>query len=639
MYTIKKMRANHVLDFAAEELKKYLRMMMPHCSDIDICYEPGAIDGFRLGLAEDFGLEFAEAKDSCLDDVVHIETNECGGILAGSNPRSVLFAVYRYLKENGCRWLYPGIDGEYIPMTDIRPVSYHYMADHRFRGQCNEGAESQQCMLETIDYYAKLEMNTYMLEFDIPFYYYDQYYSHRHNEKNRPPEPVTPENVLQWKRQCEAEIAKRGLQFHDMGHGWTAEPFGLSSTNQWTPDGQEVPEEVRQYLAMLDGKRELFEGAPMKTSLCMSNPKVRTIMAKYIADYAETHQNVTFLHVWLADAPRNHCECAECRKLRPSDYYIMIMNELDEELSKRNLETRIVFIAYYDTLFAPMKESIHNPQRFALLYAPIHRSYTNSIRKELIRMPQEYLRNKWIEPKSAEENAAFLLDWQKNWKGSCFCYEYHYWRHLYRDPGLMYISRRIYEDIMTIQEVGLQGIVEDGSQRPFFPNGFAIYIYAEALRDRNCDYDKVKEDYFRHVYGDSWQEVASCLEQISELFDFAFMEGERSVDQERGNHYNTEHAEQLKKIKEVTERERALAEKNMSLPVRVQTVSMRLLLRHAEYCERVAAMMIEEALGHKEKAIELWDICCEEFGRYEYELERYFDHCLAMNSLPGRKPD
>ena len=183
MLQIKEMRANPVLDFAAQELKKYLRMMMPEAGDVAVSVEEGAKDGFRLGLLEDFGLSTEEVEDSLLDDVIHVETTEEGGVLAGSNPRSVLFAVYRFLRENGCRWLYPGVDGEHVPMQDIVPISYHKKADHRFRGHCNEGAESQTCMLETIDFYAKQELNVYMLEFSYPLCYYDSYYKHKHNEK------------------------------------------------------------------------------------------------------------------------------------------------------------------------------------------------------------------------------------------------------------------------------------------------------------------------------------------------------------------------------------------------------------------------------------------------------------------------
>jgi len=165
MYRIYKITSSPVVDFAAEELKKYLRMMMPRCGEIVIERNAEATDGFRLGLMQDFGLDVSEADDPRLDDILHIDTDAEGGIIAGSNPRSVLLAVYRYLTINGCRWLFPGIDGEFIPIKDIAPTKFHKMADCRFRGQCNEGAESQQCMMETIDFSPKIGLNAYMIEF------------------------------------------------------------------------------------------------------------------------------------------------------------------------------------------------------------------------------------------------------------------------------------------------------------------------------------------------------------------------------------------------------------------------------------------------------------------------------------------
>ena len=120
---IYKKRADHTIDFAAEELKKYLRMMMPEKGDIAVELKTDAIDGFRLGLLADFDLP-CECKDPKLDDIVHIAVDEKGGILAGSNPRSVLFAVYRLLKLNGCRFFYPGPEGEYIPHQDAYAGSW-----------------------------------------------------------------------------------------------------------------------------------------------------------------------------------------------------------------------------------------------------------------------------------------------------------------------------------------------------------------------------------------------------------------------------------------------------------------------------------------------------------------------------------
>ena len=160
MYTIKKMRADHVIDFAAEELKKYLFMMVPECSDISIELDPEAKEGFRLGLLEDFGLP-NEAKNVETDDVVHVDTTESGGILAGSNPRSVLFAVYRFLRLNGCRWLFPGVDGEFIPRKPVTAQSYHKLADHHHRGYTIEGDPSVEQVLDYIDYHAKKELNVF----------------------------------------------------------------------------------------------------------------------------------------------------------------------------------------------------------------------------------------------------------------------------------------------------------------------------------------------------------------------------------------------------------------------------------------------------------------------------------------------
>ena len=634
MLQINKLRADHVLDHAAEEMKKYLRMMMPEAGDVGIAYAPEAKDGFRLGLLEDFGLPF-EGEDAFLDDVIHIEADGKGGILAGSNPRSVLFAVYRFLRENGCRWLYPGVDGDYVPMKEIEPVSYHKMADHRFRGFCNEGSESQSCMLECADYYAKLEMNVYMLEWAIPNGYYNRFYTHRSNTKHRAPEPVSDEQILQWKRQCEVEIAKRGLMFHDMGHGWTSIPFGFPGINSVDNnfDMSWVTEEQKQVLALVNGKRDFLRNAPIFTNVCMSRADVRTTIANSVADYAEKPRNVDFLHVWLSDGTNNHCECEECKKKLPSDWYIMILNEIDEKLREKNLDTRIVFIAYTDTMFAPQTERIRNPERFSLLYAPIGRNYLSSI-DENAELPEAkpYTRNTWKMP-STEEGFAHLRAWQKVWEGPSFSYEYHFWRHQFLDPGGLALAKRLYEDVRSLRFAGLQGYVEDGSQRSGFPNAFPVYIYAETLMNRECDFEEVKADYFSHIYGVDWKEAESLLSRMTSAFDFAYMEGTKSKNRAISPFYDPERAPRLAAIAELCAEEKALAAKHLSCPTRPQTISWRLLSFHAEYCKIYSEILVEKALGHNFRAVELGQEFFDKMGAYEIQWERYYDHGLASRVI------
>ena len=42
------------------------------------------------------------------EDSIYISVENGAGIISGSNERSVLMAAYRFMKEMGCRYLYPG---------------------------------------------------------------------------------------------------------------------------------------------------------------------------------------------------------------------------------------------------------------------------------------------------------------------------------------------------------------------------------------------------------------------------------------------------------------------------------------------------------------------------------------------------
>ena len=634
MLCINKITADHVIDFAAEELKKYLRMMMPHCGEIEIKYSPNAKNGFRLGLMSDFGIDTSEARDILLDDIIHIDTNENGGIIAGSNVRSVLLAVYRYLTLNGCRWLFPGIDGEFIPVKNIESVRYHKMADCRYRGQCNEGAEAQHLMMDAIDFTPKIGMNIFMIEFENPKFYYDVYYNHNENSA-RTPEPISPETVLQWKRQCEAEISKRGLQFHDMGHGWTAEPFGIASLNGWTRDFSEdaIPEESRDFVAMINGKRELFGGTALNTNFCMSNPVARRKVVDYISDYAERASNVDYMHVWLADGFRNHCECENCRKMSVSDWYMVLMNELDRELTDRKLATRIVFICYTDSTWAPKEIKLENPERFSLLLGAITRDYTESVTPDIntdcVELT-EFELNRSVLPGSVDEYIAHAKKWMNWCHVPSFVYEYHFYVAQYCDIGSMNAARIVYEDVKGYRANGCDGIVEDCSQRSFFPNGFPFFVYASALFDASSDFDSMTEDYFSHAYGEDWMRVRDFLNSLSSKVDFRYLNGKLSG---TWDYYNPSLVPSFTAAIEEIDAFYPFVKSHMNMPKRPQTVSYRLLYRFLEYAKGIIEAMILKASGKESEALLRYNSFLDTFGRYEVEMELYYDQYMMSQSL------
>ena len=635
MYHIYKIASNTVVDFAAEELKKYLRMMMPRCGDITIEYKPDATEGFRLGLMTDFGLSIAEeTQEPELDDIVHIDTDENGGIIAGSNYRSVLLAVYEYFKKNGCRWLFPGVDGEFIPMQDVVPVQYHKMADLRYRGQCNEGAESQQIMMESIDFTPKLGLNCYMIEFDIPKIYYDWYYSHRYNDENREPEPVSQTEVLQWKRVCEVEFAKRGIRMHDMGHGWNAEPFGISSVGGWNREHDNpVPEETRQYLAMLNGVRGLKDGVALNTQFCMSNPKARKIVVDYICKYAETATNVAHLQVSLADGQKGHCECEECQKMRPSDWYVILLNELDEEMTARNLPSRISFGVYSDVAYEPLHGRIKNPSRFVMDFAPITRSYTYSapIRPRVEKLTP-YVRNVSGRLGTLEESLHRFDLWRERAGCDTYVYEYHFWKHQFYAPGVLSFAKRIREDILAYRDNDFMGIVEDASQRCYFPNAFSLYVYGAVLFDNSLTVEELMEDYFSHAYGDQWQTVVEYLKEIDRLMPQTYLENLHTAPVPT-NFYKPEMEAQLLSVEEAVKKYAAFFDEHKNMPHRVQTVAMRLMRHHVDFCVGYAKFMAIKCLGKDAQAKEAQEAFLREFGKRELGMEHYYDHFMAVNAL------
>ena len=318
----------------------------------------------------------------------------------------------------------------------------------------------------------------------------------------------------------------------------------------------------------------------------------------------------------------------------PSDYYLMIMNELDEILEARGLDTRIVFICYVDTLFAPEKITIKNPRRFSLLYAPIHRSYCSSV-DENAPIPEAvpYERNKWATPPDAMAHLALLRKWQQVWPGPTFSYEYHFWKHQYYDPSNLYIARRVYEDIKSLKYMGIDGYVEDGSQRSFWPNGLAIYVYAETLLNRDADFDALVEDYFQHAYGKDWQKALSYMKAVEKTFDYEFMAGAKSADKTIDSHYNPEMVPQLEYAQELAALGRKLAREHRKNPTRPQTISWRLMEHHAEYIEGYGKIMEELAKGNIAKSYELAKAFYKSFGVHEYEIERYCDYALAMRYI------
>jgi hypothetical protein len=187
----------------------------------------------------------------------------------------------------------------------------------------------------------------------------------------------------------------------------------------------------------------------------------------------------------------------------------------------------------------------------------------------------------------------------------------------------------IYDDIRGYHTYGVDGIIEDGSQRSFFPNGFAFYVYGLTLFDINVDFEELKKDYFACAYGDLAEDVIKIFEDIDERFGNEYLNGMLSTDLTKGKYYNPELCDTFKKAIEVIDGYMPFVNDHLNSRFRAQTVSMRILRRFLQYCIGLAESLVLKAAGEDEAAAKFFRDFLMEFGKYELEIERYYDHELV----------
>lgn len=606
------LKSNQTIAFAGKELKKYIARMLGSDESISLelkeKYDASEKNALWLGTWHEFGSDncldgsvLPVVDDSTMDDAIYIDAGEGKGVISGVNDRSVLLAVYRFLTEAGCRWVRPGEDGEYIPLKDLTCLSVNVCekAAYRHRGICVEGAVSYENVADIIDWAPKVGFNSYFIQFREAYAFFDRWYKHKNNSLKQV-EEFTIEKAREFVRNATKEIKKRGLLYQAVGHGWTCEPLGVPGLNWDKPEG-EVSSDIMEYVAEVDGKREFWGGIPLNTNLCYSNPEVRRMIINSIAGYLQENKELDVLHFWLADGNNNQCECKNCIKEIPSDYYVSMLNDIDAHLTEKCIDTKIAFLIYFDLLWTPVKERIKNPDRFILMYAPITRTYSKEFRAEStdIELP-EYRRNKLQFSSDIEQNLAFLKAWQQIFKGDSFDFDYHMmWDH-FNDPGYFKIADLLNRDIKHLKDIGLNGFISCQVQRAFFPTGLAMYVMGKTLWDERICFDEISRDYFYSSFGHDGDKCRKYLAEISELFDPPYLRNEKPQ-------IRLEVAERLSRIGQTVKDFLPVIESNLNLNDRCHTQSWIYLQYHAEICMLLATALEARARGDREEALVLWE--------------------------------
>lgn len=519
-----------VICYAAEELKTYLNksslnLTFTHQTDsMDTANQYTIQLLFQSDLTD---YHMPPVSNPYLDDQYKIHLDQNGGYIIGTNPRSILLGVYAYLYQLGYRFLYMNKQYDYIPpLESVKDlyIDHSHTASLRHRGVCIEGANSIENIQNFIEWLPKIGMNSFFVQFRIPYTFMARWYEHERNPYISK-EEFNMDIAVKYSDIIDQELIKRSLLHHRVGHGWTSEIIGYPSLG-WMNTDYQISEDKKEFLAQINGKREFFHGIPMNTNLCYANPDVIQDFVDEVIHYSLEHPDADYLHVWLADEYNNICECKECIKSTPSDQYIAILNQIDEKMNELGLSTHIVFLLYQELLWTPQEAKLNNPQRFTLMFAPISRTFEESYQLlDTYDKPPKYERNQIQLPTDLHENIAFLKEWQNIFHGDSFVYDYPMGRAHYGDLGYTKIAQIIYHDIIQLPKINMQGYISCQELRVGLPNAFPNYVMGYTLLDNTISLDELKTDYFKHLYGIDYKRVLDYLDTLSSLSNTDYYNG------------------------------------------------------------------------------------------------------------------
>ena len=126
---IARIGAHPTVAFAASELARYLSLI-----DSTLFVEERVYDSYdsKISGALWVGLDGSVSPTPDTDEIsINIENG--AGRITASNERSVLIAVYRLLFELGCRFLFPGKNGEVIPKVRLDEKSLTVLVSDKVR--------------------------------------------------------------------------------------------------------------------------------------------------------------------------------------------------------------------------------------------------------------------------------------------------------------------------------------------------------------------------------------------------------------------------------------------------------------------------------------------------------------------------
>jgi len=389
--------------------------------------------------------------DALKYDGFGIRSFDNGLILTSNRSRGYLYAVYALLELAGCRWFYPGADGEHIPRSGtiaFAPLDVTSNPDFEIRSFTEDTHKHpvdlwKQEMFEVIDWSCKNRLNALFVHKD-PLY------------------------KLEGLQSVIGELKKRGMMYEFGGHG--ANLLVDRELFAQKPDLFREEKGVRR----TDG------------NFCASSEEAVGMVVDGVKAVIRDCPEVDLLHLWFDDAMEGSwCDCALCRDIHPSMQQMNVINRTAVEVGKAYPGRKIDMLLYHDTIEVG-SIACEPAANLIGFFAPRERCYAHSLGDSGCGRNQYYYRH--------------LKETLAKFKDNTYTFDYYDDLILFRKMKIN-IPKVISEDLNDYRKLGVSKVSSLMFGRySWWAYEINMFVFARASWDTGFDYGQALQEWCTALY-------------------------------------------------------------------------------------------------------------------------------------------
>ena len=475
---------------------------------------------------------------SRLQDSFSLKSSAGKLFITGSNPRSVLYGVYEYLKHFGFAFLYPGPEGEVIPPNpqfSVDGFDRQETASRTFRGIAARPAPGKlEEGIQLIRFMVKNKYNLFFMEGydeDRPGDEYsvrDGIHPLQHVEYALKDKSWEERLGIAREQKKMAEEARRcGLLVERGGHGWN---YGVPEHYGFLHHLS--AEEARNILKARGNVNKMAEAAVSTWfQICLEKEEVREIYAEHIVSYLLKHRGeFDIAAIWLGDGYDNKCQCGRCISRPFSDWYLDIFRRAALQLKKLMPELILECLIYFETLEPPTRNWLEGLDNVILNLAVWRPCYFHHLDDPACRLPDwmpDYRHNRSHDTPRDKRiiNYDQYLAY-RNWRGvvgdglKCLVFNYITLSPSIDRHFMSYDLAPLLEySLADFDRLNIDGMVDCQCHCSWDkPANLQLYGAARILWNKaDCDTRKIRQELFSALFAEKAGQVIHYCDRMSRL--------------------------------------------------------------------------------------------------------------------------